>query len=291
MTDTDRVALGTIPIILLIAAGMAWAGSQGGYTVAGIPIFTVGVAIAFFIQWLAFIPAYLRRSQASYDLVGSITNITVVLVSLLLTPQVDVRSLWLAAIIAIWAGRLGYFLFTRIKLDGEDRRFQEIKQSFSRFLLAWTMQGLWVTLTLAAALAAITTTIKMPLDLFAIAGLLVWLAGFTIEAVADKQKRDFKANPGNKDTFIRGGLWAWCRHPNYFGEIILWVGVALVALPVLRGWQWITLISPVFVAVLLTRISGVPLLEAYADKKWGGQPDYEAYKADTPILLPRPPLK
>lgn len=289
MSKEDQQSLIAIPFSILVGLGIAWAGSQGGYTVAGIPIFALCVAIAFLIQWLAFIPAYLKRTQAFYDLVGSITNITVILVSVLLTPVVDFRAWLLAGLIIIWAGRLGYFLATRIWLDGEDRRFQQIKQSFLRFLLAWTMQGLWISLILAPALAAVTSTNKAPLDVFAITGSLVWLAGFTIEVLADKQKRDFRGKPENKDEFIRTGLWAWSRHPNYFGEIILWIGIAIIALPILRGWQYVTLVSPVFVVILLTKISGISMLEAHADKKWGGQPEYEAYKTRTSTLIPWPP--
>ena len=172
MSKEDGQSLIAIPLSVLIAIGLAWAGSLGGYTVAGIPIFTLVVAIAFIIQWLAFIPAYWKRTQAFYDLIGSLTNITVILISVLLTPVVDSRAWLLAGLITIWAGRLGYFLVSRIRLDGEDRRFREIKISFLRFLLAWTMQGLWVAFTLAAALAAITSTHKAPLDIFAVTGVL-----------------------------------------------------------------------------------------------------------------------
>ena len=289
MIDTDRGALITIPFVVLFAAGVAWAGSQGSYTFGGLPIFALGFLIAFLVQWLAFIPSFTRYSQAAYDLTGCITNITVILVSMLLTPELDTRSWLLAAMILIWAGRLGYFLVSRIRQDGEDRRFYQIEKSFSRFLLVWTMQGLWVALTLATGLAVITSTGKVPLDLFAIVGFLVWLTGFTLEVIADNQKRNFKADPENRDKFIHSGLWSWSRHPNYLGEILLWIGVALIALPVLKGWQWVTLISPLFVILLLTQISGIPTLETQADEKWGGQSDYETYKAETPVLLPRLP--
>lgn len=288
MSKEDQQSLIAIPFSILMGIGMAWAGSQAGYAVAGIPIFGLCVGAAFFINWLAFIPAYVKRTQAFYDLVGSVTNITVILISVLLTPIVDFRSWLLAGLVILWAGRLGYFLVTRVRLDGEDRRFQEIKISFLRFLLAWTMQGLWVTFTLAAALAAITSMAKVPMDLFAFVGFLVWLAGFLIEVVADHQKRVFKAKPENIGSFIHTGLWAWSRHPNYFGEIVLWIGVAMIAFPVLQSWQYLTLFSPVFVTILLTRISGIPMLEAQADKKWGMQPEYQAYKAGTSALIPWP---
>ena len=113
--------------------------------------------------------------------------------------------------------------------------------------------------------------------------------GFGIEVVADAQKKRFRSRPENADRFVRSGLWAWSRHPNYFGEIVLWFGVAMIATPALQGWQYVTLLSPVFVTLLLTRVSGVPLLEERADAKWGGDPEYEAYKASTPVLVMRPP--
>ena len=163
--------------------------------------------------------------------------------------------------------RLGTFLFRRIQKAGKDACFDEIKPSFFRFLNFWTLQGLWVTFTVAAALAAITTTVRKELGLFALIGSLVWVFGFAMEAMADAQKSRFRADPENKGKFIQTGLWAWSRHPNYFGEIVIWIGVAIIALPVLRGWQWVTLISPVFVALLIARVSGVPMLEKWADEK------------------------
>jgi steroid 5-alpha reductase family enzyme len=289
MKKSDRNALVAFPVVVLIGTGVAVAGSQGGATAFGIPVFALAVGLAFLIQWVAFIPAYLLQSEGFYDLTGSFTYISVTIVAVLLGPAADARSFLLLALVLIWAARLGTYLFRRIRRSGKDARFDAIKPSFIRFLNAWTLQGLWVSLTLAAALAAITTTARRDLGVIAIIGLLIWVAGFAIEATADVQKSRFRAHPANTGTFIHMGLWAWSRHPNYFGEITLWIGVALIAVPVLQGWQWVTLISPVFVIVLLTRVSGVPLLERRADKTWGGQPDYEAYKARTPVLVPRPP--
>jgi steroid 5-alpha reductase family enzyme len=290
MKKADRNALLAFPIVILVGLGIALAGSQGGASVSGIPIFALSVGLAFAIQWLAFIPAYLLQNESFFDLTGSITYISVTAIAVLLSPVVDGRSILLLALVLVWAARLGTFLFRRIRRAGKDARFDEIKPSFVRFLNTWTLQGLWVSFTLAAALAAITTLTRKELGVFAAIGFLVWLFGFAMEVTADSQKSRFRADPNNKGKFIHTGLWAWSRHPNYFGEIVLWVGVAIIALPVLRGWQWVTLISPVFVALLITRISGVPLLEKHADEKWGGQEDYEAYKERTPVLIPRPRL-
>jgi len=287
MKESERKALAAIPVVVLLGAGLAWAGSQNGAAAGGIPVFTLAVAAAFIIQWLAFIPAYLRQTERFYDLTGSLTYIAVTVMLMLLTPGIDARGFLLAALVLVWAARLGSFLFLRISKAGKDDRFDEIKPSFVRFLSTWTMQGIWVAFTAAAAWVAMTSANRVGLDWFALIGVLVWIAGFGIEATADRQKGKFSADPANKGKFIHTGLWAKSRHPNYFGEILLWVGVAIIALPVLQGWQWVALISPVFVALLITKVSGVPHLEKKADRKWGGQADYEEYKKNTPVLIPK----
>lgn len=289
MQKAERTAVITIVVAVLVGAAVAVAGSQGGGTVGGVPVFALCVAVAFAIQWVMFVPSYLLRSERFYDLTGGITYVSVTSLAVLLAPALDARSALLLVLVVIWAARLASFLFRRVMRSGKDERFDAIKTSFLRLLMTWTLQGLWVSLTLSAALAAITTTARKDLDVLAVLGLLIWVAGFAMEAAADLQKSRFRAHPANKGRFITTGLWAWSRHPNYFGEIVLWVGVAVIAVPVLQGWQWVTLISPLFVVLLLTRVSGVPLLEKRADMTWGGQADYEAYKARTPVLVPRPP--
>ena len=287
MKTEDLKALGVFAILVLIGLAVAWAGSQGGSLVLGVPLFALVVGLAFVIQWIVFIPSFVRQTEKFFDLTGSITYISVTTLALLLSSAIDARAILLWALVIIWAVRLGTFLFRRIQKAGKDDRFDELKPSFIRFLNVWTIQGLWVTFTAAAAWVAITTTHRKELDAFAVIGLLVWMFGFAFEVIADAQKSRFNADPANKGKFIQIGLWSRSRHPNYFGEIVLWIGVAIIALPVLQGWQWVALISPVFVTLLLTRVSGIPLLEAKADKKWGGQPEYEAYKKRTPVLIPR----
>jgi len=287
MKKTDRNAMLAFLLVVLIGIFVAFAGSQGGIKFAGVPVFALAVGLIFLIQWLVFIPAYRLQSEKFYDLTGSLTYISISTLSLILSNKFDARSILLWAMVVIWAGRLGTFLFSRVRKAGRDDRFDDIKPSFIRFLNVWTIQALWVTFTMAAALVAITTRTSKGLDIFALIGFLIWVLGFAFEVIADLQKSRFNANPENKGKFIHTGLWSRSRHPNYFGEITLWVGVAVVALPILQGWQWVALISPVFVALLITRISGVPLLEKKSDQKWGGQVDYEAYKRNTPVLIPR----
>lgn len=269
-----------------VGATVAWAGSQGSVHIAGVPLFAAAVAFAYVVQWAVFVPSYLRRTEHFFDLTGSLTYIATMSITVALSGAPDTRSMLLLVLVLVWAFRLGTFLFRRVRRAGKDDRFDEIKQSFVRFLTVWTVQGLWVSLTLAAALAAVTSAERVALDAFALLGLAVWASGFAFEAVADLQKSRFRADETNRDSFISSGLWSISRHPNYFGEIVLWTGIAIIAWPTLSGWQYATLISPVFVYLLLTRVSGIPLLEKKAEAKWGGQPAYEEYKRRTPVLVP-----
>ncbi len=281
----------TIAIIITIVIGalVAWAGSAGGDRYAGIPVFAICGALAFAINWLVFVPSSIAQTEHYYDLTGGITYISVTVVAVLLSSPLDLRAAIVAGMVMIWALRLSTFLFRRISKDGKDSRFDEIKTRPVRFLMAWTLQGLWVLLTAACALAIISGGNRVPLGIVGYVGIAVWLAGFLIEVVSDRQKSAFRSDPANKGRFINTGLWAWSRHPNYFGEIVIWIGMAIIALPVLAGWQWVTLISPVFVTFLLTKVSGVPMLEDKADERWGGQEDYEEYKQKTPVLVMKPP--
>ena len=287
----DASKFGITAVVLLLGAGIAWAGSQGTATVGDLPVFALIVAIAFLIQIAVFVPSFIALTEHYYELTVSLTYISMTVLAMALAWPLDARSALLVGLVMVWAARLGTFLFRRVRTSGKDSRFDDLKPSLARFLNVWVIQGLWVTLTAGAAWAAITSATRAPFDALTIVGLLVWMLGFGIEVTADLQKSRFRAEPANKGRFINTGLWSWSRHPNYFGEITLWFGVALIALPALVGWQLVTLISPVFVFLLITRVSGVPLLEKHADKTWGGQADYEAYKARTSVLVPLPPKK
>ncbi len=274
-----------------LGLGVAWAASGGQQGWFGWPALLPLALLAFAVQWLMFIPAYVYQTEHFYDLTGSVTYLLLILLALWpgLQGEVGGRALLLAALVSIWALRLGSFLFARVRRSGKDGRFDEIKTRWPRFLVAWTLQGLWVFFTLLAALIAISTAAEPGLDAWAVLGALIWLAGFAIEVRADAEKSAFNALPAHRGRFIQSGLWAWSRHPNYFGEILLWVGIAVIALPSFAGWSWLGLISPLFVTVLITRVSGVPLLEQRAKEKWGDDAEYQHYRDHTPVLIPRRP--
>ena len=293
MARRRRRGLPPVPMVagsLAVAAAVGFAGSWGGPRLGAIPVFALCVALAFAINWLVWIPASLWRTERFYDLTGSVTFVAVTSLALVAAPGPDGEaSVWrvmLAAMVVVWAVRLGSFLFIRVRRDGSDGRFDKIKVHPLAFLATWTLQALWVSMTVAAALAAITVADGLG-GVWAMLGVIVWLIGFAIEVVADTQKRRFRADPANAGRFISTGLWSRSRHPNYFGEILLWSGVALMAVPTLSGWRWVVLISPVFVWLLLTRVSGVPLLEARAAARFGDDPAYGAYVKHTPVLVPR----
>lgn len=284
----NRTAIVAVVVALVVGAGLALAGSFRGAQVGGIPVFAIAVAAAFVIQFVVFVPSALRRTERFFDLTGSLTFITVSIALAVLAPAQDARGWILAAMVIVWAARLGSFLFARVHRSGTDGRFDEIKTDPLRFFQVWCIQGLWVALTASAAWIAMSAdaTDRAPLDAFAVAGVVVWLAGMVFEVVADLQKQAFRADPANRGEFIRTGLWSRSRHPNYFGEILVWIGVFLVTVPVLQGWQWVAVLSPLFVILLLTRVSGIPLLEKRADERWGDRADYRAYRDRTPVLIP-----
>ena len=278
-----------ILISLAIGALILLAGSQGSTQVNGLPLFFICGAIGFVLHWIIFLPSFAFQTEHYFDLTGSLSYISTVLSAIYLSPNLDTRDMIICAMIAIWAARLGSFLFWRIKKDGQDKRFVVMKTQFFWFLMTLTLGGLWVLVTMAAGLAAMTSDASIPLGPMAYLGIALWVAGMLIEVVAYSQKTQFRKVPENRDRFITTGLWAWSRHPNYFGEITLWLGLALVALPVLSGWQLATMISPIFVYVLLTKISGIPLLERMAKKKWGSEPEFISYTESTPALILRKP--
>jgi steroid 5-alpha reductase family enzyme len=246
------------------------------------------IVLAFLIQWIAFIPAYVFQTEKFYDLTGSITYLSVVWYSLNLASDgftnVNAANITVVVAISLWALRLGSFLFMRIHKDGEDKRFRTIKPSATQFFMTWTLQGLWVSLCSMCALTAISSDSGVVINTLFYIGIGLFVIGFSTEVIADNQKSKFRSLPENRDKFITTGLWAKSRHPNYFGEIVLWTGIAVMSFSSLDQWQYLTLISPIFTYILLVYVSGVRMLEARSDKQWGEDEAYQSYKSSTPVL-------
>ena len=246
------------------------------------------VMLAFLIQWVAYIPAYIFQTEKFYDLTGSLSYLTVIWFVFFSSNNLsglNIQNLIVVTLISIWAIRLGTFLFGRIHKDGEDERFRTIKTSASQFFMTWTLQGMWVSICTMCAITAISSSQGIIANALFYLGLAFFIVGFAIEVVSDQQKSAFRAVPENKEKFITSGLWSKSQHPNYFGEILLWSAIALLSISSLNGTQYLTLISPVFTYVLLVYISGVRMLDDMGNKKWGHLEEYKEYKRNTPTLF------
>ena len=248
------------------------------------------LVLIFVIQWVAYIPAFIFKTEKFYDLTGSLTYITAISFALYSTntPQnLDLGSLIIGIAIILWAIRLGSFLFMRIHKDKKDGRFDSIKTSFSQFFMTWTLQGMWVFICSSAALIAIANPAGVPINIVFMIGLALFILGFVVEIIADNQKSAFRSIPENKDVFINEGLWARSRHPNYFGEITLWTGITVMGISTFEGMNYLALFSPIFSYLLLNYVSGVRMLEYRGQKKWGHLDAYKTYKESTPKFIPK----
>ena len=246
------------------------------------------VMLAFLIQWVAYIPAYIFQTEKFYDLTGSLSYLTVIWFVFFSSNNLsglNIQNLIVVTLISVWAIRLGTFLFGRIHKDGEDKRFRTIKTSASQFFMTWTLQGMWVSICTMCAITAISSSQGIIANALFYLGLAFFIVGFAIEVVSDQQKSAFRAVPENKEKFITSGLWSKSQHPNYFGEILLWSAIALLSISSLNGTQYLTLISPIFTYVLLVYISGVRMLDDMGNKKWGHLEEYKEYKGNTPTLF------
>lgn len=264
--------------------------ADGSTRVFGLPAVSLCAALAFGIQWLLWIPASALRTEHFYDLTGGMTYVALALFSLWAGAEGEIPSArqWLLSLLVlVWALRLSSFLYRRVRRAGRDGRFDSLKTSPVRFFVPWTLQGMWVSLTLLVVLVVNShASSAPPLGLTDLAGVSLWLLGFGIEVAADLQKARFAQRPENRGRWIDEGLWARSRHPNYFGEILLWCGIAVLGSSSLSGAEWLALVSPVFVALLLMKVSGVPLLDERALERWGDDPEYLAYRRRTRVLLP-----
>ncbi|XP_065194270.1 uncharacterized protein LOC135825589 [Sycon ciliatum] len=242
-------------------------------------------AIDMAIQWSLWAVAAALKTEKFYDLAGSSTFGLLVAMSYR-NSSGHLRQKIQTAMVATWAARLGLFLFGRVMKQGSDSRFDKVKNQPGTFLMYWTVQGLWVMVTLLPTLMLNSSRQNPPLCSLDYLGWALWASGFLLEVVADEQKRRFRLDPSNTSKWIESGVWSCSRHPNYLGEIMLWAGLFTSASAVFSGWQWASLGSPLFVAYLLTKVSGIPILERQAHRRWGTIPAFMEYRKRTAVLVP-----
>jgi len=270
--------------------GLCYACGSNSVQLAGYPAIWWCAALSLGVQWLVWIPASWQRNEKYYDLTGGMTYLVVVLFGLWAGSTADApgaRELLMTTMVCVWALRLSTFLFRRVHRAGKDRRFDQLKLNPVRFFVPWTVQGLWVFLTMLVVLTLnCQASEAAAFGAVDVLGFLVWVAGFSIEVIADRQKAAFNRLPENKGKWIDEGLWSKAQHPNYFGEILLWFGMAILGVSALQGTEYVALISPLFVVWLLLKISGVPLLRETSMAKWGENPGYLAYRQRTRLLVP-----
>jgi len=262
----------------------------------------ISAAISVGVNFVVFlVHAWPQSSEKFFDATGTFTYLTLICSALVLSPsfegfEFDLRQIVFAAMVALWAIRLGSYLLARICRDGKDARFDNLKVSWLLWLGVWSYQALWCFLVASPALIILSKPCGAASpSILDCVGLAVWALGWGFEIVADRQKDAFRRDPANKGRFINTGLWAYSRHPNYFGEITLWIGICISGMSCFRGWDLLAWSSPVTTFILLNFVSGVPLLEKVGDERWGNEPAYQHYKKHTPVLIPRvttpPPFK
>jgi steroid 5-alpha reductase family enzyme len=249
-------------------------------------LLSLGIALA--VNGAFFAVAAARRTDVVTDLSYSLTFVVLAVV-LLLAGAAEPVQLVASLLVIAWAVRLGAYLFRRIMLMKVDHRFDGMRDDPLRFARFWLLQAITVAVVMLPVSYLLDQDDPPALGVWSIVGAAVWLAGLLVEAVADAQKSAFRAKEENRGRFVASGLWRYSRHPNYFGEMLVWWGLFLYVLPVLHGAAFAVVIGPVFITLLLLFVSGIPPLERSADEKYGSDPAYRDYKRRTSILVPLPP--
>ncbi|PWZ22403.1 hypothetical protein Zm00014a_043263 [Zea mays] len=246
-------------------------------------IVTVGYQLLFFI-----ITALLRFDKVT-DFAGSTNFIIIAILTLALKGAWHFRQIVLTVLVTIWGLRLGLFLLMRILQWGEDRRFDKMRDNLGKLAVFWIFQAVWVW-SVSLPVTVVNASDRNPsIEARDIIGWIIWLVGICVEAAADQQKLVFKSSPSNRGKWCDAGLWKYSRHPNYFGEIFLWWGVFVASTPVISDAEWLVILGPIFLTLLLLFVSGIPLLESSADKRYGRLEEYRVYKNTTSPLIPLPP--
>ena len=248
----------------------------------------LSLAVALVVNGAFFAVAAARKTDVVTDLSYSLT-FALLAVVLLFTGAREAVQLVAALLVLIWAVRLGGYLFRRILRIKVDHRFDEMRDDPLRFARFWFLQAITVAVVMLPVSYFLDSDHPPGFGGWMGAGAVIWLVGLVIEATADAQKSSFRAKHENRGHFVDSGLWRYSRHPNYFGEMLVWWGLFVYTVPVLHGLAYAVVAGPVFITLLLLFVTGIPTVERSADESYGSDPAYRSYKSRTSILVPLPP--
>ncbi|TMW58793.1 hypothetical protein Poli38472_006938 [Pythium oligandrum] len=253
-----------------------------------------GVTVALQLSFFAI--AYLLQFDKVTDLAGTLNFLLLAVLSLVVQNVYTTRAIVASVLASLWAIRLGSHLFTRVLKRGKDERFDEMRGNFWSFFGFWVFQIIWVFIV-SLPVMLVNSVDKADTPGFGdardIVGIVLWAIGFFTEWAADASKERFHEDSSNKGKLLCTGVWRYSRHPNYFGEILVWVGMTVLASPNFmdssRHWYFVSILSPVLTFVLLMFLSGTPLAEDRYDERFGAQTFYLDYKRSTSPLWLFPP--
>ena len=258
-----------------------------------ISIFYITLIVDFGLQLVFGVLSIVLKTEKFYDFIGALTHISCALLGVFYNWNTSKNysfeeKLVQAICICLWAAKLGAFLLYRVIKTGKDSRFEEAKKNPAILLFYWLLQGVWVYLNILPSLFMWTTdkTDNKYIYISAI-GWVLFVFGIVFETVSDYQKTVFRNNPANKGRFITTGLWSISRHPNYFGEIVLWFGIFIAAAPYFAyPWAFFSILCPIGTALQISFFSGIPLLEKAGLERWGGEEEYASYLENVAVLVP-----
>lgn len=254
-------------------------------------IIIYSLLISLFIQAIFFTFAFIFKTDKLTDLTYGLTFILLSVIAVIASKDISIHKGILLSMIILWATRLITYLFYRINKMKKDSRFDEMRSKFFKFAQFWFLQGISVWIIMLPSSLFLVKLNDINISVVSILGVIIWFIGLTIETTADIQKFKFKNNPKNKGLWIQSGIWKYSRHPNYFGEILCWIGIFLFISPALNGWEYLTIISPLYITTILLFVSGVPILEKRYNERYKDNEEYQGYKRTTSLIIPLPKRK
>jgi len=246
------------------------------------------ILVLFAYMTLWFLISVLKKRNDVADVAWGLGFVLMAWVSFFLSDDPGERGLLVATLVSIWGFRLAWHIHARNKGKEEDYRYLAWRNEWGKwfyprsYIQVYLLQGMFLFLIVSPVLL-INKSTGNDLGTLDMIGAAVWVLGFCFEAVGDAQLARFVKNPGNTGKLMRSGLWAYTRHPNYFGEVVQWWGVWLIALAVPGGW--VGVVGPVTITFLILKVSGIPMLE----KKMEEHPEFREYKRRVSVFFPLPP--